>query len=196
MEIRKSIPLFALASLFLGIFSCGKDYTPKPRGFYRIEFPEKKFHQLAQHLPYDFMIPDYSFAGKDSFNLDQPNWITVEIPGNRAQIHISYKQINNNLADYIEDSRTLVYKHSQKANSIEEKVFMNPGNRVYGIVYTLQGNAASPMQFFLTDSTRHFLRGALYIKEVPNYDSLKPVISFLSEDVLELIKTTVWTEHK
>lgn len=190
----QSIQFIAILMLVLGITSCRKDYTPRPRGFFRIEFPAKSYHQLDQPLPYDFQIPEYSFVEKDSFNLDQPYWITVEIPSNHAQIHLSYKKIDHNLSDYIEDSRNMVYKHSQKANSIDEQVFMNPGNHTYGIVYTLKGNAASPMQFFLTDSTRHFLRGALYIKEVPNYDSLRPVIDFLSEDVLELIKSTTWKE--
>jgi gliding motility-associated lipoprotein GldD len=92
----------------------------------------------------------------------------------------------------MEDTRALAYKHSQKADAIKEKVFMNPTNNVYGLIYKIEGNAASPMQFFLTDSTSHFLRGALYIREVPNIDSLKPVIDFLEADVVRLIETTTW----
>lgn len=187
--------IYLAALLFLS-YSCREQNTPKPRGFYRIAFPEKSYHQLDKPLPYNFLIPDYSYSERDSLNLDQTNWITIEIPNNHAQIHISYKEVENNLSKYIEDSRTLVYNHSKKANSIVEQVFMNPGQRVYGMVYTLKGNAASPMQFYLTDSTQHFLRGALYIKEVPNYDSLRPVIEFLSKDVLQLIETTSWKEGK
>jgi gliding motility-associated lipoprotein GldD len=193
--------LFCKSAIYLAVllslsFSCRHEYTPKPRGYYRIAFPEKSYHQLDKPLPYTFLIPDYSYPERDSLNLDQPNWITIEVPNNHAQIHISYKEVKDSLFKYIEDSRTLVYKHSQKANSIVEQVFMNPVNRVYGTVYTLKGNAASPLQFYLTDSTRHFLRGALYIKEVPNYDSLRPVIEFLSKDVLQMIETTSWKEDK
>jgi gliding motility-associated lipoprotein GldD len=86
----------------------------------------------------------------------------------------------------------LAYKHSEKASSIEEQIFINPINKVYGTLYTIRGNAASPMQFYLTDSITNFLRGALYIKEVPNADSLRPVIKFLSEDVLQLVESTKW----
>ncbi len=179
--------------LGLGVASCKKDYSPKPRGYYRIEFPKKSYQQLGRPLPYNFIIPVYSVATPDLLNPDQKEWITIEIPGNHAQIHISYKKIDHNLSKLIEESRTLVYKHSQKASSIEEQIFMYPSKRTFGTLYTLKGNAASPMQFYLTDSVSNFLRGALYIKEVPNYDSLRPVISFLSEDVIKMIESTQWT---
>jgi len=147
-------------------------------------------------LPYSFQIPTYSIAGRDSLSLDQPYWITVEVPANHAQIHLSFKLIDNNLGKRIEESRTMAYEHTQKASSIEERIFMNPSRKVYGTIYNIRGNAASPMQFYLTDSITHFLRGSLYIKEIPNIDSLQPVINFLSEDVLQLVKTTEWKEIK
>lgn len=147
-------------------------------------------------VPYTFNIPDYSYSEADSFNLDQPNWLTIQIPSNHAQIHISYIRLSKNLGTHIENSRTLAYKHSEKASSIDEQIFVNPVKKVYGTLYTIKGNAASPMQFYLTDSTTNFLRGALYIKEVPNADSLRPVIKFLSEDVLQLVESTEWKSFK
>ncbi len=173
--------------------ACRKEQpTPKPRGYYRISFPQKAYRMLDKELPYNFNIPVYSFVTPDLLDPDQKEWVTVEIPGNHAQIHISYKKIDHNLSQLIEESRSLAYKHSQKASSIEEQVFIHPAKKTYGTVYTLRGNAASPMQFYLTDSVSHFIRGALYIKEIPNYDSLRPVIKFLSEDMIHLIETTEW----
>jgi gliding motility-associated lipoprotein GldD len=172
--------------------SCKKDQTPKPRGYYRIEFPAKAYKHLTERLPYDFSIPVYAIAMPDQLNPAQTDWITIEIPGNHAQIHISYKKIDHNLSRLIEESRSLVLKHIQKASSIDEQVFVNPAKKIFGTVYTLKGNSASPMQFYLTDSVRNFLRGALYIKEIPNYDSLRPVINFLSQDVIKMIETTEW----
>jgi gliding motility-associated lipoprotein GldD len=174
--------------------SCRKEpTTPKPRGYYRITFPTKDYHLLLdKDLPYSFSIPAYSIVMPDFLNPDQKDWITLEIPGNHAQIHISYKKIDRNLSMLIEESRNLVFKHDKKASSIDEQIFIHSANRIYGTVYTLKGNAASPMQFYLTDSVSNFLRGALYIKEVPNYDSLRPVIKFLSEDVIKMIETTEW----
>jgi len=147
-------------------------------------------------VPYNFQIPVYAIAGRDSLNLKQLDWVTIEVPANRAQIHLSYKAINKNLGEYIEESRSLAYKHSQKASSIEEQIFINPSKKVFGTIYNIKGNAASPMQFYLTDSVNHFLRGSLYIKEIPNIDSLQPVIEFLNQDVLRLIESTEWKERK
>lgn len=188
--------------LFMGLLiitfsiSCNREYTPRPRGFYRISFPEKSYKPLGMNVPYTFRIPEYAYSEADSFNLDQPYWLTIQIPANHAQIHISYIKLNKNLATHIENSRTLAYKHSEKASSIDEQIFVNPVKKVYGTLYTIKGNAASPMQFYLTDSTTNFLRGALYIKEVPNADSLRPVIKFLSEDVLQLVESTEWKNVK
>nr|MBD3622879.1 gliding motility lipoprotein GldD [Sunxiuqinia sp.] len=92
----------------------------------------------------------------------------------------------------MEESRRLAYDHSIKADAIEERVFVNPDKDVYGTIYYIEGNAASPIQFYLTDSTRHFLRGALYIREIPNIDSIRPVIDFLRPDIIHLIETTSW----
>ncbi len=183
----------------LVIFGCKEKYTPKPRQFFRIDFPEKKYHPLQSGYPYQFDIPDYSKIVADADNPNQPNWINILIPANKAAVHISYYNLNNRNASsrlllnkFMEDTRTLAYKHSQKADAIQEQVFMNPSNNVFGLIYKIEGNAASPMQFFLTDSTNHFLRGALYISEVPNIDSLKPVINFLEADIVRLIETTTW----
>jgi gliding motility-associated lipoprotein GldD len=190
------IIIFFLSGLLFLFDSCKKDYTPKPRGYFRITFPVKSYKSMNLRVPYDFHIPGYSIPGPDLSSPDQPFWITIEVPANHAQIHLSYKQINKNLDSYIEESHSLAYKHSQKASAIEEQLFINPSKKVYGTIYNIKGNAASPIQFYLTDSIRHFLRGSLYIKEVPNIDSLQPVIGFLTQDVLQLIKTTEWKEIK
>lgn len=197
MILRKRILLFILIIfLFIG---CKEKYTPKPRGYFRIEFPDKSYHSLQQKFPYRFDVPDYSIITQDRFNPDKTNWINVSIPANKAEIHISYYDLKNQkepsrvlLNEFMEETRKLAYKHSIKADIIQEQVFMNPANDVYGLIYRIEGNAASPLQFFLTDSTSHFLRGALYIREVPNVDSLQPVINFLEPDVIHLIETTTW----
>jgi gliding motility-associated lipoprotein GldD len=192
-----NLPIVYTFLALLSLSSCrNEETTPKPRGYYRISFPDKAYRQLNGPFPYNFRIPVYATVTPDLLNPAQKEWITVEIPANHAQIHISYKKIDHNLPLLIEEARSLVYKHSQKASSIEEQIFLYPAKKTFGTLYTLKGNAASPMQFYLTDSVNHFLRGALYIKEVPNYDSLRPVIKFLSEDVIKMIESTEWkTSH-
>lgn len=192
-HFKLSILCLFLAAICLT--NCNKKQTPKPRGYYRISFPPKSYVQLNQPLPYTFLIPVYAIVVPDIYNPAEKEWITIEIPSNNAQIHISYKKIDHNLATLIEESRSLVFDHVQKASAIDEQIFVNSRKKIYGTLYTLKGNAASQMQFYLTDSVRNFLRGALYIKEIPNYDSLRPVIGFLAEDVLKMIETTEWREN-
>ena len=144
-------------------------------------------------LPYRFEIPVYSKLVPDNERLAEPFWVNLLIPKNKAEINLSYKRVDNNLMKLIEDARTMAYKHSIMADAINERVFINPEKKVYGIIYLIEGNSASPLQFYLTDSTKHFLRGALYIREVPNIDSIRPVINFLTPDIIHLIETTEWT---
>jgi len=192
----RHIPILILIGILVLTGSCHKNSTPRPRGYFRIAFPVKSYKPLDLSVPYFFQVPSYSVPGHDPLSPDQQDWVTIDVPANHAQIHISYKKIRNNLETYIEESRSLAYQHSQKASAIDEQLFLNPSKKVYGTIYNIKGNAASPMQFYLTDSVRNFLRGALYIKEIPNIDSLQPVIGFLSQDVLQLIKTTEWKELK
>ena len=193
----KLILIYLSFSIFL--LGCKESYTPKPRGYFRIDFPEKQYHPIDHEFPYQFEIPQYATIRPDFRNPDQPSWINIEFPANKAEVHISYYSILQNknknrehLAELLEETRELAYKHSVKANAIEEQLYLNPDDDVYGILYRIDGNVASPMQFFLTDSTTHFLRGALYIRATPDIDSLKPVVDFLEKDVVYLIESTKW----
>ncbi|NLO03048.1 MAG: gliding motility lipoprotein GldD [Bacteroidales bacterium] len=185
--------------LAITFFSCNSGHTPKPRGFFRIDFPQKEYRFTNLNAPYKFSVPVYSLITPDPENPDKKNWINVSIPTNKAELHISYYNLRENdgpdklfLYKLMEETRTLAYKHSVKANAIKEQLFINPEDKVYGTVYRIEGNAASPVQFFLTDSTSHFIRGALYIRATPDIDSLKPVIDFLEKDINRLIETTTW----
>jgi len=198
---KMKVPRYLLlcAGFILMTAGCKQKTTPKPHGFFRIEFPKKEYHPLGAEFPYQFEIPDYSMVRPDRRNPEEPYWINLEVPANKAEVHISYYNLKKGaqpprkrLAGFMEESRSLAYKHSIRANAIEEQIFMNPGRNVFGTIYRIRGNAASPVQFFLTDSTTHFLRGALYIRATPEIDSLRPVIRFLEEDVIRLIETTHW----
>lgn len=194
-SMKRTVLFFIIIYILAG---CTEKYTPKPRAFFRIDFPSKEYHLLNNNFPYQFEIPNYSKIIRDKYNLNEPYWINVEIPKNKAEIHISYYNLNKMdqpttaLFELMEESRKLAYKHSIKADAIDEQIFMNPEKKVYGTIYKIEGNAASPFQFFLTDSVNHFLRGAFYIREVPNIDSIKPVIDFIEPDLIRLIETTTW----
>jgi len=174
------------------ITSCQRDYTPKPRGYFRIDFPEKEYKNSPDILPYSFELPKQSLLVNNRKAEHELYWINIVYPQHRATIHLSYKRINNNLPKYINDSRDFVYKHTIKADAILEEVFLNTEKKVYGVKYDIKGDAASNTQFFLTDSIENFIRGALYFNVTPNKDSLAPVLTYINEDIIHLIETFEW----
>jgi len=174
------------------IISCSETYTPKPRGYFRITLPEKEYQKFENEGPYSFEIPKYSFVQVYSKKSTEKWWLNIVLPSMKGKIHISYIKINNNLNKFIEDSRSLAYKHTVKADAINEEVFVNKDENVYGVLYDIKGNVASSYQFFVTDSTNHFLRGALYFNVYPNKDSLAPVLNFVKKDIINLMETVKW----
>lgn len=185
-----------LSCLILTVTSCNSDsYTPKPRGYFRITLPEKKYRELDSIYPYRFEYPVYALITPDPLALQEKNWINIEFPNFKGRVHLSYKSIERPmmLEQYIEDARTLAMKHIPKSSGIEQYPVEDPERKVYGLTYTIRGvGAASPYQFYVTDSLHHFVRGALYFDAVPNNDSLLPVINFVKQDIDHLIRTIRW----
>jgi len=143
-------------------------------------------------LPYSFEYPAYANVTRNE-NSPDPNWINIEFPQFKGTLHLSYKVVSGNLNDYLEDTRKMLMKHIPKTSGIENRIYENAENKVYGLTYHIGGTAAaSPFQFYLTDSTTHFVRGALYFNVVPNNDSLAPVIDFLKEDINHMIESFEW----
>ena len=194
MKIRIAIvPCFLFSFL-----SCNNDYTIKPRGYFKIDFPQKAYQKFdSPSYPYSFEYPVYGEIIKDSLFFDEkaenPFWININFPRFNGKIYISYKEIGRNKLDsLVNDAFTMSYKqHTYKASAIEPTPFTTPNN-LNGIYFSLKGNTATANQFFITDSTRHFLRGALYFDAVPNEDSLRPVNNFLQKDLQHLINTLQW----
>lgn len=182
--------LFFLAAIAV---SCSSEYSPKPSGYFRIDLPEKQYQPFDTLFPFYFEYPVYARIVHDPQAQNEPYWINVDFPRFHGRIHLSYKVVNGNLAEYLEDSRTLALKHMSKSTGITEQVVNNPEKKVYGLIYNIEGiGAASTCQFYLTDSTRNFVRGALYFSVSPNNDSLAPVISFIEGDINHMVETFHW----
>lgn len=195
--IKKLLSLAIVCWVVVGS-SCNSEYTPKPRGYFEIQFPEKQYRLFNEPgYPYAFEYPIYGTVIKDSLFFDQqpenPYWINVDFPEFKGRIHISYKKVGkNNFDTLINDAFTMSYKqHTYKASAIQPEPFTTP-NGSAGVYFTLRGNAATSNQFFITDSVQHFIRGALYFAATPNADSLQPVNDFLKKDLLHLINTLRW----
>lgn len=178
---------FFLISL-LFCWACNNDYTPKPWGYSRVDLPEQTTTLFKDSCPYSFQQPIYSDI---NFKYENECWFDLEFKDFNGKVHMSYKTLENNLNRYTEDSRSLAYKHAQIAEAISEQVFNKDSSNVYGIVYTFQGNTATPMQFYLTDSLNHFVRGALYFNSAQN-DSITPISNFVKEDIYRIIESWEW----
>jgi gliding motility-associated lipoprotein GldD len=176
------------------LISCSdEDYTPKPRGFFRIALPEKKYVKYeTDSCPFGFEIPVYAHVSPDSSKLALPCWLNVEFPYFNATVYLTYKPMHNDLQKLFEEHRSLTMKHIPKANAIDETNYHNAERKVYGSVYDVKGAAASNMQFYLTDSVQHFIRGSLYFYSAPQPDSIAPVLNFIREDVKHLVETFHW----
>lgn len=182
-----------ISLLVLLMTSCQNDnYSPKPTGYQRMTFPEKEYEKINKNLPYTFEIPSYAKIVNDKDPNAEPYWINVQFPNLNATLHVSYKKVDGNLQAYTEDSRTMVYKHSGKADNIIPKEWINHEERVYGILYQIKGNAASTLQFHLTDSIRHFVRASFYFNTEPNKDSLAPAQEFIRKDIDRMIESFRW----
>jgi gliding motility-associated lipoprotein GldD len=187
--MKKYSSLIFVALIF---FSCGRTYTPKPTGYFRIDLPPHEYVSFSGDCPFSFSYPAFARIVDDKSTNAEPCWLNIELTGYNGNIHLSYKPVRNNFNELVEDTRNLVYKHTIKADAISERFYTSPDEKVYGILYEIKGNAASNVQFFITDSIRHFMRGALYFNVQPNKDSLSPLIQHFTADISHLMETFAW----
>ena len=190
----KGCSLFLLIALLFTACHQNHDYSPKPRGFYRIVFPKKEYQQYDGGCPFTFLYPKYAVIVPDKSRGAQNCWLNMQFPQFRGTLHLSYEHIlsKKEFDELIEDAHKLSFKHTIKATSIDQGVIAFPDRKVYGIYYTVEGNAASAVQFYLTDSTKNYIRGALYFNSEPKLDSIQPVLDFVKKDVDVMIKSFRW----
>ncbi|MEY3539749.1 MAG: gliding motility lipoprotein GldD [Bacteroidota bacterium] len=177
--------------------ACNSNFTPKATGYPAIQLPQKNYlSNRVVGMPYSFDIPAYSevdnhvvYMGKDQH---QAGWMNLKFPSLHATLYVSYNPIQKGqLEVLVRDAFNFANNHANKANFIEDSAFINPEGS-QGIFFHLGGDVASPYQFFITDSSRHFLRGALYFDTTPNADSLAPVIDFIYQDLKQLVSSFRW----
>ena len=181
--------------IVISVVSCSsKDFLPKPKGYNRTDLPDHDFQALADSFPYMFEYSKHAIILKDSSWITERYWIDVYYPELDATIQLTYKPIKNRvklMQEYYSDSYKLTSQHNVKAYSIEEKVLELP-NGDFASFTELEGEVPTQLQFHVSDSSQHFLRGALYFKTATKNDSLAPVIRWVKEDALHMLKTLKW----
>ena len=189
---------FFFISLIAFLFSCqSRDYVPKPKGYNRIDLPEAKYQTLTEKHPYTFEYSSHAIIRPDSSGIAEPHWIHIIYPKFKSDIQLTYKSLKQDqvfFGEFIDDSHKLINKHMVKASSIEEAVIRTPSGKTAAI-YELEGEVPSQFQFYISDSTTHFLRGALYFRTATKNDSLAPVIDFIKKDIIHLLNTIKWEDE-
>ena len=184
---------------FLLTNGCHEHPTPKPYGYLRTVLPPDHTYTLSpENLPFTLQLSTYAtWKGLAPRINSRPDiqWFNIHYKTYDATIHLSYIPINNNLDSLIEEGHKFAYEHTIKADAIDETEFKFVTKKVYGTLFDLKGNTASNMEFWATDSTQHFLRGALYFNTTPNVDSLLPIIDYIKVDVKHIINTLDWSWH-
>lgn len=189
--------LFIVAIFIVVLISCnGETYAPKPRGYFNIPFPKKEYRVFNNGCPYSFSYPLYADMAAQPSLGQQNCWFNLYFKQFNGRLHLTYYNVTNKkeYEGLVEDARTFAFKHTVKANAIDQKLINYPAKKVYGIYYAIEGNTASSVQFFLTDSVKHYFRGALYFNERPRYDSIQPVVAFIKKDIDKMISTFKWID--
>jgi len=168
--------------------------VPKPKGYNRIELPTVKYQHMAESHPFSFDYSTQAILKPDTVRWAEPHWMYVYYPAYKAMIQLTYKPLNgdkNKLAKLIDDAHKLAAKHGQKAYSIQDLILKTPSGKS-AMLMELEGEVPTYLQFYTTDSTKHYLRGALYFNTAMKSDSLAPVIEYLKKDVIKLLNTLEW----
>lgn len=199
MNLKKiDIKVFIILITACVLISCKKtdNSTPKPYGYFRITMPENTYQPFNnEKFPYTF---EYSSIAAIEERTDKPEqkWLNIVYPQHNATIYITHHTIKNNLDTIINDSHNFTYRHTIKADAIDQVTYFFPERNVFCLYAQVEGDAASPIQFLLTDSTCNFVRGSLYFNAEPNSDSVAPVVDFIKKDIMTLMKTLEWKHNK
>jgi len=193
----KSASIVIIAGSLLCLWACeDSTFIPKPTGFNRIELPSHDYQSIEGSYPYQFEYSQHAVVEKDSSWMSEPYWIHLNYKDLGADVQLTYKSLDgdqNKLRELLDDAYRLTTKHQIKAYAIDESILQTPKGHV-AVVAELSGEVPSQFQFYSTDSSQHFLRGALYFPTATKNDSLQPVIDFIKVDIVHLLNTLEWTE--
>ena len=185
--IKRFTPYFMVSFILFSVFGCKDDVLPKPDGFLRLDYPIASYKPFIADCPYGFY-----YNSKAEVKADKDCSYEIHYPRMKATVYLSYKPVNGNIEKLLKDAQKLTYEHVIKADAITEQPYINREKRVYGMFYSVGGNAATNSQFYLTDSTKHFIHGSLYFYAKPNFDSIMPAADYIKNDMQTLMETMEW----
>jgi len=180
---------YLLIVMFLFIAGCNEEVIPKPRAMLRLQYPDSEYRLMnTRHFQFNKNVIS-SFEQKDK------NSLTLDYPTIKGSLFLTYKKVDNNIERLLIDAQRLSFEHAVKADRPPQAYpFVNAEDKVYGVFFEVIGDAASQAQFYVTDSTNHFVTGSLYFYTKPNYDSIYPAADYLQNDIREIMESIRWKE--
>lgn len=179
--------LFVIFGFMLLVTSCGENVIVKPKATLHLQYPEPVYRTIELGCPFSFELNVHAnITKRDNC------WINLVYPKMKATIHLTYREVDNNLDSLLYDAQKLTFDHTIKASAIYEQPRVDSISDVYGMLYMIDGNAATSTQFYVTDSIRHFITGSLYFKSKPNFDSILPAISYIRDDIRVIMESIQW----
>ncbi len=188
-KILLNLNFFFVTVLSLTLNSCAdSEALPKPKAFLSLTYTNATYTTVNSNCPYTFEI-----STNANYDFNEQCWVNLNYPKLKASVNITYRKIENNFNELLRESEKLTYNHAIKADLISApSLYDNFKKKTYGSLSEVTGNAASPLQFHITDSTQHFITGAVYFKVQPNYDSILPAIKYIEKDIKHIMETIVW----
>ncbi|WP_309614650.1 gliding motility lipoprotein GldD [Flavobacterium sp.] len=184
---KKINGFFGIALLLVFANGCKDDVLPKPASQLRLDYPVAKYASFSNHCPFEFEMNDDAIIKED-----KNCGFSIEYPKMKATIYLTYKTVNGDINKLLRDAQKLTYEHVIKADDILEQPYINNGNKVYGMFYQVDGNAATNAQFYATDSIKHFVTGSVYFYAKPKFDSIMPAADYVKNDMQRLLETIKW----
>lgn len=178
-----------LSISILLLTSCKEEVLPKPNAYLKLEYPATTYSSIETNCSYYFEKSEHAIL-KQKENC----WMELYYKDLKATVFITYRPVNKNLNEILKETEKLTFEHTVKADAINSQAYENKEKRVYGKIFYVEGNAASNLQFHLTDSSKHMITGALYFYSKPNYDSIVPAIKYIEKDLKHLIETFQWND--
>ena len=167
---------------------CKEEVLPKPKAYLSLSYPAKEYQNIdIIGYPYNFETSTTSKV------IELPKkWLKITYPKLKASVDITYRPVNDNLKELLTEAEKLVFEHTLKADQISSNNYENTKDKVYGSIFDITGNSASQVQFHVTDSTKHFLKGSLFFHRKPNYASILPAVAYIKEDMIRMMETMEW----
>jgi gliding motility-associated lipoprotein GldD len=184
---KKTIAASILFTILSSVFSCKDDVLPKPSSHLRLDYPVANYVNFENECPFTFEINSEAIIKGE-----KECGFAISYPKMKATIYLTYKPVHNNINSLLRDAQKLTYEHVIKADDILEQPYLNPEKKAYGMFYQVDGNAATNSQFYVTDSTKHFVIGSVYFYAKPNFDSIMPAASYIKNDMQRLMETLKW----